>query len=305
MLAIGGCSATSPPCHQPLKLHWASTKQITQDISILTSAEFAGRKTGTQGALLTQSFLIERFQHLGLIPWGQSWKHDFSYRKGFTLRQGTNVIGVINAKQPTSEWRILIAHYDHLGTKGHRYFPGADDNASGIAALLQVAQQAIKSGTHANLIFAAVDAEEPGLYGSQALVEQLSRELGLNKISLVLNLDMIGNPGRKKVIYLEGGRRFPKFDDFYPLLLANNQLCIKKGHPKPMGMNIERTDWLKASDHYSFHRVNVPWLYFGVGVHPQYHKTSDKLATLNIPFIAAVSETSFKLLQLERHFFNK
>lgn len=300
-----GCSSTRTECSRNLRLTWADTQQITQDIRVLTSPEFEGRKTGTLGAEKTRHYLITRFNAIGLTPWQDQFEHSFSYQKGFTLRQGSNVVGIKTAATPTNEWRILVAHYDHLGKKGSTYYPGADDNASGIAALLQIAEQAVKEKLTTNLIFAAVDAEESGLYGSQALVEQLKASGGLTPISLVLNLDMIGNPGRRKLIYLEGANSFPHFQDFYPLLNQTTGLCIRKGHPKPMGMSVARTDWLKASDHYSFHKVDVPWLYFGVPVHNQYHEPSDKLTKLDINFIAAVSETSFQLLQLNRHYFNK
>ena len=300
---LSGCTSTSRSCRQALTLDWANTQQIIEDIQVLTSPELEGRKTGTQGAQKALAYLRHRFQDIGLTPWQGKFTHSFNYRRGFISREGSNLIAVIPAKEASSEWRILLAHYDHLGKKGSTYYPGADDNASGVAGLLQVAQHAVGKASRVNLMFVAVDAEETGLYGSQALVEQLKEEIGLNNVSLALNLDMIGNPGRRRMIYLEGARYFPRFDELESQLKQNN-LCIKKGHPKPMGTSIARTNWLRASDHFSFHKADVPWLYFGVPVHNQYHEPSDKLAKLDINFIAAVSETSFQLLQLNRHYFN-
>ena len=96
-------------------------------------------------------------------------------------------------------------------------------------------------------MFVATDAEEPGLYGSIALVEQLKTRLPEATFELMINLDMVSHPGRPYGIYLEGSRNFTQFNQFKTLLNQQNRLCIKLTHPKPVGRSIQSTDWLRAS----------------------------------------------------------
>lgn len=310
---LSGCSTMaqtqSQSCRASLQLNWADIGVINQDIRQLTSHEFQGRKTATQGAFLSQEYLTQRFKQIGLSPWQGQYRHGFGYQYQLRQQQGVNLVGIIPAKKANAPWRLVIAHYDHLGQKGSRFFPGADDNASGVAALLQVAEHALAQ-THqhpinANLMFVATDAEEPGLFGSIALVEQLTRAIDKRQIELVLNLDMVGHPSRRYSLYVEGSRNFKHYDRFAPEISKDNRLCIRKGHPRPMGTSAIKTDWLKASDHYPFHQAGIPWLYFGVPMHSHYHETTDTLARLDIRFLAGVTESSFKVLLLPSNWLGK
>ena len=96
----------------------------------------------------------------------------FEYQTFFTQENGANVVATAMAAEPTNRWRIIVAHYDHLGLSGSKIYHGADDNASGVAAMLAIAkhwqqQFALQPNTlpKVNLMFVATDAEEPGLYG--------------------------------------------------------------------------------------------------------------------------------------------
>lgn len=298
---LSACSSTSPNCRDQLSLEWVQPTLIAKDIEVLTSAAFAGRKSGTQGSILSQNYLVDRFQQAGLLPWQGQYRHAFEFEYQFRSRNGTNIIGYIPAQEANAPWRLVIAHYDHLGQKGSRYYPGADDNASGVAAMLQLAQRFHQqSRSKVNLLFVAIDAEELGLFGSKALVKQLSIPIK-NQIQLVLNLDMIGNPGRRYRLYVEGARNFSQFDLIKTQISNGNGLCIRNGQPNPVGTSAIRTNWLQASDHYAFHLAGIPWLYFGVPAHNHYHQTSDTLATLDIYFLAGVTEASFKVLSLPDH----
>ena len=233
----------------------------------------------------------------------------FQYEKGFSDKQGINLVGVLMATKPTSRWRIVIAHYDHLGKQGSRVFHGADDNASGIAAMLQLASRAKWLGqtnapeqANSNLMFIASDAEEPGLFGSKALVPLLLQHISPRYIELAINLDMVGHPSRPYAIFLDGTRRFTKIATIMPKLSQNNNLCIRLSHPKPMGRDNKRVDWLRASDHYAFHEANLPWLYFGVPPHPQYHTPDDTSDRIDFDFLAAVSESAFELITINQKY---
>ena len=303
---LTGCANSTETCARTeLKLTWAEPTELQATVTVLSSDEFEGRKTQTQGAAKSRDYIKQQFQGLGLQPWGADFIVPFEYKTFFTQETGANVVATVMAAEPTNRWRIIVAHYDHLGMSGSKIYHGADDNASGVAAMLAIAkhwqqQFALQPNTlpKVNLMFVATDAEEPGLYGSIALVEQLKTRLPEATFELMLNLDMVSHPGRPYAIYLEGSRNFTQFNQFKPLLNQQNRLCIKLTHPKPVGRSIQSTDWLRASDHYPFHKANIPWLYFGVPTHPQYHTPEDTVATIDITFLAAVTESAFELLQL-------
>ncbi|MDT3295232.1 M28 family peptidase [Shewanella sp. SP2S2-6] len=307
---LTGCASSPETCARTeLKLTWAEPLELQAIVTRLSSDEFEGRKTQTPGAEKSRDYIKQQFQGLGLQPWGADFIVPFEYQTFFTQENGANVVATAMATEPTNRWRIIVAHYDHLGMSGSKIYHGADDNASGVAAMLAIAkhwqqQFAIQPNTlpKVNLMFVATDAEEPGLYGSIALVEQLKTRLPEATFELMLNLDMVSHPGRPYAIYLEGSRNFTQFTQFKPLLNQQNRLCIRLSHPKPVGRSIQSTDWLRASDHYSFHKANIPWLYFGVPTHPQYHTPEDTVATIDITFLAAVTESAFELLQLNAEY---
>ncbi|MEM6230580.1 M28 family peptidase [Shewanella scandinavica] len=307
---LTGCASSPETCARTeLKLTWAEPLELQAIVTRLSSDEFEGRNTQTQGAAKSRDYIKQQFQGLGLQPWGADFIVPFEYQTFFTQETGANVVATAMATEPTNRWRIIVAHYDHLGMSGSKIYHGADDNASGVAAMLAIAkhwqqQFALQPNTlpKVNLMFVATDAEEPGLYGSIALVEQLKTSLPEATFELMLNLDMVSHPGRPYAIYLEGSRNFTQFTQFKPLLNQQNRLCIKLSHPKPVGRSIQSTDWLRASDHYSFHKANIPWLYFGVPTHPQYHTPEDTVATIDITFLAAVTESAFELLQLNAEY---
>lgn len=139
---LNGCT-TRPPescSRQDIHLNWANPVALEQTVRVLSSAEFEGRKTQSQGAAKSRDYLNQQFKHLGLTPWGERFEIPFEYQTLFTRETGANMIAIAPAQSPTNEWRIIVAHYDHLGISGGKIYHGADDNASGVAAMLAIAQ---------------------------------------------------------------------------------------------------------------------------------------------------------------------
>ncbi|MCE9679263.1 M28 family peptidase [Shewanella sp. AS1] len=309
LFMLGGCaSSDGPSCQEPFQLSWSNQRQLQKDVETLSSPPFEGRKTNTKGAAAAREYLIVRMLQSGLVPWQRNFDQEFEYEYQFSKHRGYNLVGMKLADNPTKKWRVIVAHYDHLGMKGSRYYPGADDNASGIAAMLAIASHANTQSMPTNLLFIATDAEEPGLFGSKALVDLLTNKTShptINDIELVINLDMIGHPARGNSIYLEGRRGFAQFDQLEQTLESTVGLCIRANHPPEAGKSIQRVDWLRASDHYPFYRAGVPWLYFGVPPHPDYHQMSDTADKIDMNFLAAVTETAFKLLIIDSYLLDK
>ena len=300
LILTSGCSSHLPECSSAFTTTWHdATEQIHHDISQLASAEFQGRKTATSGSHAAQTFLIARFKQLGLTPWHDSFAIPFTFEHQFSTITGTNLVATIPAKVPSQRWRIITAHYDHLGQKGSKFYPGADDNASGVAGMLAIAQRWQQAPLNdINLMVVATDAEEPGLFGSYALVDLLKND-PMIEVELSVNLDMIGHPNRRRAIYMEGEKNLPQFETIKAQLLQKTQLCIRTHRSSLLSGRLQKTDWLRASDHYPFHKAGYKWVYFGVPPHAQYHTEDDTPDTLDTDFIVAVVETVYQLLSID------
>ncbi|ABI73540.1 M20/M25/M40 family metallo-hydrolase [Shewanella frigidimarina] len=299
---LNACSQTPQQCSSAIITTWSSAhSQITQDITTLSSTEFQGRKTDSEGARLTQAYLITRFTEMGLQPWQPNFAVPFSFQHQFSTVSGVNIIATIAAKTRSNRWRVITAHYDHLGQTANKMYPGADDNASGIAGMMAIAAQWQENPPldDVNLMIVATDAEEPGLYGSYALVTLL-QQYPLMDIELSVNLDMIGHPDRRRAIYMEGQKNLSNFESIKPLLMQQTQLCIRTHHTNLLSGRMKKSDWLRASDHYPFHKAGYSWVYFGVPPHAQYHTADDTIATLDIDFIVAVAETVYQMLSIDK-----
>lgn len=179
------------------------TENIRQTVEYLSSPSLGGRASGTDGGRKTAAWLEGQFRDLYLQPFTGAWMHGFQLAGGF----GRNVLGFIPGSASPARYVLVMAHYDNLGTLGGTFYPGADSNASGVAALLEVARmfQHMKSRkrTYARgIIFAALDGKGKDLAGSRELWRMIDQgklvdpvsgtPIGKDQIMLVVNLDQLG-----------------------------------------------------------------------------------------------------------------
>ncbi|KAA3633557.1 MAG: peptidase M28, partial [Bacteroidetes bacterium] len=185
----------------------ALKQDVKTDLVYLSSDFLAGRESGKKGARMAAEYIAHRFKQMGLEPMGtdETWFHEFEFnfypdprsKENPEPRNGRNVVGFLdNGAENTI---VIGAHYDHLGmgVGGSRHtgepeiHNGADDNASGVASMLNLAAR-LKAGkaTNNNYLFIGVSAEELGLIGSKAYAEDPTIELG--KVNYMLNMDMVG-----------------------------------------------------------------------------------------------------------------
>ena len=142
---------------------------LLTDIQQLSAADMQGRKTGTAGAGLARELISERFAHLRLDRFNNSYQQPFVY-SSWPEKTGINMLGLRRGCTYPNHYIVVTAHYDHLGMQGRKIFHGADDNASGVAAMLELAARLNHFCPAYSYIFLATDAEESGLYGSKAFV---------------------------------------------------------------------------------------------------------------------------------------
>lgn len=252
--------------------------QLINDVKILSSDAYEGRKTGTKGAELARTYIAKRFREIGL----KSYASCSGYQQPFNFSgidnpkiNGKNMIGYI--KGTTSKIIVISAHYDHLGVINGKIYNGADDNASGIAGLLKIATHYAKNKPMHTLIFAAFDAQEFGRKGSEYFVNH--PPVDIKKIKLNLNLDMISH-NDKGELYAAGTYKYPQLKNY--IATTNPDLKILFGHDNS---KLKSDDWTDQSDQSAFNDKNIPFIYFGVEDHKDYHKASDNFENINQTFL--------------------
>lgn len=254
---------------------------LKNSISYLASDELKGRLTGSAGAENAAAYIAKNLKSLGLKTETQNF--DYSVKMNpheDTSSQkviGKNVIGYLDNK--AAKTIVIGAHYDHLGLNEHhnstqvnsegQIHNGADDNASGTAAVMELARIFAKNKKteKANYVFALFSGEEDGLMGSKKFAENV-KEKYPNVISMI-NLDMVGRMNKDKDLTVGGVGTSPLFPEM-----------IKK--LKPAGVNIAvDSSGVGPSDHTSFYLKDIPVLFMFTGTHGDYHKPSDDEDKIN------------------------
>lgn len=262
--------------------------QLLSDVEILASDDYQGRKTDTKGAEMARAYLSKRFTAIGLKPFPdlQGYEQPFSFENAKGPVNGKNMIAYIEGK--SDEAIVISAHYDHIGIINNEIYNGADDNASGVAALLKFAAYFKTNKPQHTLIFAAFDAEEMELQGSKAFVAKPT--VDLNKIKLNINMDMISH-NDKAELYACGTAKYPGLKKYF--YTTNPNLKVLFGHDDPKSGH---DDWTNQSDHSSFNDKNIPFIYFGVEDHKDYHKPSDEYSNMNKAFFTDAAQSILEII---------
>jgi Zn-dependent M28 family amino/carboxypeptidase len=269
----------------------ADSSALITDIRTLSSPEFAGRLTGTPGSLLAQAYITRRFQELGIKSFGASYAMPFAFvatrnQIKTDYPSAVNLIGHIRGSTNPERIMVVSAHYDHLGVTRGRAYLGADDNASGVAAMLAVAAHFQQHPPRHTIVFAAFDGEEFGLRGSREFVE--APPFPIKSVALNLNFDMVSR-NDKNEIYAVGTRYTPSLKALVAKAAEGSTLKVIPGHDsRPAGAPSDY-DWTASSDHHPFHKAGIPFLYFGVEDHADYHKPGDTFEKIDQKFFSEVA----------------
>jgi Zn-dependent M28 family amino/carboxypeptidase len=259
---------------------------LIQNLKDLSSDAMQGRKTGTEGSKKAQAYIIDQLKKIGVAPLMPDYLQSFTVTAG----DAANIVAVIPGKK--KETIVLSAHYDHLGIRNEVIFNGADDNASGVATLLAMAQYFIKNKPEHRLIFAFFDAEEMGLRGSAHFVKAL--DLKKENVVLNVNLDMVSR-GDKNELYACGGFHHPDVKKKLEKVVTPAGFKLSFGHDDPA---MKSDDWTKQSDQYNFYQQNIPFVYFGVEDHPDYHRATDDFEKVNKVLFSKSAETILRSVKV-------
>lgn len=269
-----------------------SQKDLVDHLEFLASDELQGRKTLAEGNLKAREYIQKQFESLEnsetIYP---DFLQFFSFRNNRENKPYTDAANVI-AFIPGSESKkviVITAHYDHVGigrkdSSGDSIYNGADDNASGTAALLAMAEYFSKNRPKHAIMLAALDAEEMGLQGAKALVGDFPYPL--DQILLNVNMDMIGRNDQNE-LYASGTYHNPHLKPILEKAASGSSISLKFGHDQP-GTGAQ--DWTRSSDHGAFFEKKVPHVYFGVEDHEDYHKPSDEIKGIQKDFFVEAAE---------------
>ena len=277
-------------------------ENIKEDVTFLASDALEGRQTGTEGEKKAANYIIKRFTALGLNEKGtKGYLQPFTFKpktnphdevkfdvNGDGTITGNNVIGYLNNN---AENTIVIgAHYDHLGFGGEgslyrdsikAVHNGADDNASGIAVMLNLAAKLNTKNTNNNYLFIAFSGEEMGLLGSNYFVKNPT--IDTKKVSYMINMDMVGRMKKDSTLAVYGTGTSPIFKQ------------VLKSHNNHFKL-VQQESGVGPSDHTSFYLADIPVLHFFTGQHEDYHKPGDDAEKLNYDGMYLISDYIFNII---------
>ncbi len=270
---------------------------VRADLSVLAADSMGGRFTGTAAEAAAARYLSRRLAEIGAKPGLPGWLQEFSIAPDVPgvkdipdasrPTRGVNVVATIPGRDPAvrDEFVVVGAHYDHLGHGQARssalgepgqVFNGADDNASGTVALLEIARRLVASPPRRSVVVIAFSGEELGLLGSAAYVRNPA--VPLDRTVAMINLDMVGRLRNDRLLVFgsETAMEFPA------LLDSLNQSARFDLHYSGDGFG--------RSDQQSFYLARKPVLHLFTDLHEDYHRPGDDWEKINVPGIIKVAE---------------
>ena len=295
-LAAAGQSATSEHREGPSKpkSEYFNAARMLKDIEYLASDELEGRSADRESIAKAREFVERRFAESGLVPIGNTYRQDIEIteRGGERKLAGVNFIGQIKGDKNPDKYIVISAHYDHVGVRNGEIYNGADDNASGTAALFALAEYFSRNRPEHSLVFVAFDAEERGLQGARHFVGNLPVAKG--SILLNVNMDMLSRSDKGE-LYAAGAHHYLQFRPMLEAMQKKARVKLLLGHDDP---ELGSDDWTNQSDHGAFHRIGIPFIYFGVEDHKDYHKPTDDFANIHPEFYVRAVETVIEALKI-------
>jgi len=282
VVETGSVARIAPPSSLPT----LDSARLLANIARLAHDSMAGRAAMTPENAKARSWLAAELQRLGVAPIGSDFVHPFVMprRDGADSIRGANVLGLVRGARFRERFIVVSAHFDHVGVRGGEIFNGADDNASGTAAVLELAAHFKAHPPAHSIIFAFLDGEEIGLVGARAFVN--APPVARDSIVANVNLDMVSRNDTGE-LFAAGAYHYPAMRPVLESLLPYSAVTLRFGHDSGGGRN----DWTGQSDHAAFHAVKIPFVYFGVEDHADYHRPTDDVERIHPGFYVRAVRT--------------
>ena len=280
LLAACGLTAEQATAPVPAAANPAHA-QLLEDVRILSADDMEGRDTGAPGGERARAYIVSRLEALGVAAPAMGRLQPFEApgrtREGVKTFNGVNILGLIPGTRVTDRYIVVTAHYDHVGVNDGQIYNGADDNASGVATMLELAARLKAAPPEHSVIFVAFDGEERGLLGARHFVE--APPMPLSAISLNINYDMTARAETDNHLWVTGTYQHPELRPILAAVPAAGPIALAFGKDTPQDTG--ENNWVEASDHGAFHTAGVRFLYFGVDYHPDYHRPTDDFDKIN------------------------
>lgn len=289
-IALGQTACFSPSVRPPDGI---SPARLESAVRFLASDDMRGRRAGSPEGKRVAEWLRDRFREIGLQPLpGRGYFHEFELDR----RTCRNVLGLQPGSDPArkDEWVIVGAHYDGLGVSGDQILNGADDNATGVAALLELARAAAVVPPPRSVLFVSFDAEERGLIGSCRFVRE--QVVPLDRISSMICLDMLGGHffrPEMDAVYALGTEHSPELDEIVAGLQEPGLRVVRLGISllEPLGTAVARSDYKPFRDR------RVPFVFFSTGQPWYYHTIHDDAERIDWEKLARVTRMLLRALR--------
>jgi hypothetical protein len=271
------CSAAADPL---------SEASLMATLEALAAPALEGRHPGTAGDASARSLIEARFKCLGLEAPGGSYQQPFTTEDGEAT---ANVLGLMRGTDPEVRGEVIVvaAHHDHLGKDDQGIYHGANDDASGVAAVLALAEKLASQGQgpRRTVVFAAFGAEEAGYLGSQHYAAHPFDGLSLDDTVYMVNLDMIGSYEREGVVYaLHTFPGTPGREILDGLTGTFSDLDVVLGEPG------------EIADHITFCDADIPVTFFHTTDDDCYHKPCDDAARIDRKNLSRIVQLVWALL---------
>ena len=302
-LFLIGCSSTSSnflDFQGPKKTQSDTTvEDFKSRVGYLASDKLGGRSAGSKGDILARDYMVDLFEKSSSSVTIQEFEVITNRRTQETAIT-YNVIGVLPGNDPVlkDEFVIVGGHYDTTPNppKARRLFfdninNGADDNASGTAMVLELFEKYASTNSHKRtLVFILFGGEELGLLGSKHYAENPT--INLDKVQLMVNLDMIGRLDEDKNVYLGGVPTAYGLDKAIKPFIESSKLNVTSYQHTASGVR----SLFSRSDHYNFYKKDVPSLFFFTGIHKDYHTPRDEANLVNYEGLKLISDLAEKVI---------
>jgi Zn-dependent M28 family amino/carboxypeptidase len=290
-LILGGCAAVpigpTPVAPAPVE---TGHSQLLEDVRILSADDMQGRDTGSAGGERARAYIVSRLEAIGVQapPFGrlQPFEAPGRTREGVKTFSGVNIVGLIPGRRVADRYIVVTAHYDHVGVNDGQIFHGADDNASGVATMLELAARLKAQPPEHSVLIVALDGEERGLLGAREFVK--APPVPLSSISLNLNFDMTARAETDGHLWVAGAHQHPNLRPVLEAVQPNGPVSFAFGKDTPQDTG--ENNWVEASDHAAFYAAGVPFLYMGVDYHPDYHRPSDTFERITPAVFTSATE---------------
>lgn len=277
-------------------------EELKKNLYTLASDAYEGRETGEPGQKKAAKFIENQYKMSGIvspIPDSTYFQKIPSSFLPPQVKSSENVVAYIEGTEIPNEIIVISAHYDHLGTKGKAIYNGADDDASGTVAVLEIAEafQIAKDqgkGPKRSILFLNLTAEEKGLYGSKWYVKNPIFPID-NHITN-LNIDMIGRVddahfNNKNYIYLIGSDKIST--ELHNLSEQINSKYTQMHLDYTYNDLNDPNRFYYRSDHYNFAKNGIPIIFYFNGVHQDYHKSTDTADKINYELLTKRTKLVF------------